>query len=619
MIEPTALQSIAGQWRHGRGERMLDVLNPASEKAVARFQAASAQDIDEALAATQAGFDHWRGLTALERCNMLRCAAGLLRELTAEIAPLLTEEQGKTRIEAEREIEQAAQMIEWNAEEGRRAVGQTIPSRYPGVRFQTLKLPVGPVAALTPWNFPVMLSAIKISAALAAGCSVILKPAEETPRAAAALVRCFHDAGIDGRVLQMLVGEAAQISSALIASPIIRKISFTGSVQVGRLLAQQAGQQLKPITLELGGHAPAIVCADADVARTVATLAQIKLRNAGQICANPSRFLVHRSLYAQFVEAFKAVAENTAMGDGAASGTTMGPLAHARRATAVADLVEDARQRGARVACGGKPGKGPGFFYEPTVLADVPPEARIWREEPFGPLIPVMPFDTLDEAIAMANALPLGLAAFGFTQHIESARRICEEVQAGAVAINAVTLMQPETPFGGVLDSGIGHENGPQSLDAYLVTRSRGRGLRKINQPRQAFSGPGHVPGIVEETVAGPVAGLGVLGPEVERAALVGPLPGAVVARGDTPFADRPGAGRGHQRRPVGSAGAVAHALAGAGGVLVEDIKRHLVGADQHTVEDGGRRGRDGRRVAGRQGGRGKNDQRSDAKHEISP
>ena len=444
MIEPTALQSIAGQWRHGRGERMLDVLNPASEKTVARFQAASAQDIDEALAATQAGFDHWRGLTALERCNMLRCAAGLLRELTAEIAPLLTEEQGKTRIEAEREIEQAAQMIEWNAEEGRRAMGQTIPSRYPGVRFQTLRLPVGPVAALTPWNFPVMLSAIKISAALAAGCSVILKPAEETPRAAAALVRCFHDAGIDGRVLQMLVGEAAQISSALIASPVIRKISFTGSVQVGRLLAQQAGQQLKPITLELGGHAPAIVCADADVARTVATLAQIKLRNAGQICANPSRFLVHRSLYAQFVEAFKAVA----------------------------DLVEDARQRGARVACGGKPGKGPGFFYEPTVLADVPPEARIWREEPFGPLIPVMPFDTLDEAIAMANALPLGLAAFGFTQHIESARRICEEVQAGAVAINAVTLMQPETPFGGVLDSGIGHENGPQSLDAYLVTRS---------------------------------------------------------------------------------------------------------------------------------------------------
>jgi succinate-semialdehyde dehydrogenase/glutarate-semialdehyde dehydrogenase len=471
-IEPSALQCIAGQWRHGQGRRTLDVLNPANAQVVARFQAASAQDVEEALGATEAGFGHWRAMTALERGHRLRRAAALLRERTAEIAPTLTEEQGKTRLEAEREIEQAAQMIEWNAEEGRRTMGQTIPSRHAGVSFQTMKLPVGPVAALTPWNFPVMLSAIKVSAALAAGCSVILKPAEETPRAAAALVRCFHDAGIDGRVLQMLVGEAAQISSALIASPAIRKISFTGSTQVGRLLAQQAGEQLKPITLELGGHAPAIVCADADLARTVAALAQIKLRNAGQICANPSRFLVHRSLCARFVDAFRAVAENTVMGDGAAEGTTMGPLTHGRRAAAVAGLVEDARQRGARVVCGGRAGGGPGFFYEPTVLADVPPDARIWHEEPFGPLVPVMPFDTLDEAIAMANALPLGLAAFGFTQHLESARRLCEEVQAGAIAINTVTLMQPETPFGGVLDSGFGRENGPQSLEAYLVTRS---------------------------------------------------------------------------------------------------------------------------------------------------
>jgi succinate-semialdehyde dehydrogenase/glutarate-semialdehyde dehydrogenase len=346
----------------------------------------------------------------------------------------------------------------------------------PNTRFATLRQPVGPVAAFTPWNFPVMLSAMKVSAALAAGCSVILKPAEETPVCAARLVRCFHEAGVPGAALQMLVGSPAEISSRLIGSPVIRKISFTGSTHVGRLLAEQAATALKPITLELGGHAPVIVCEDADPLAAVQTLAQIKFRNAGQICANPSRFFVHRRHYEAFVQAFAVVARDTVVGAGVNPLTTMGPLANERRLRAVQSLVDDARSLGTRVVSGGaacdSQGQTQGYFYLPTVLADVPEHARVMQEEPFGPLVPVVPFDSLDQALAMSNALPVGLAAFVFTQDLRHARRLSEELQAGAVGVNCITLMQPETPFGGVLDSGFGRENGRQSLDAFLVTRS---------------------------------------------------------------------------------------------------------------------------------------------------
>lgn len=467
---------IAGAWCHGRGGALLNLTNPATAQVFAQYQAAGEADIDEALEATQAGFEAWRQRTALERSDILRLAATLLRQKANDIALALTREEGKPLLEARRELEQAAQMIEWNAEEGRRAAGESLPTRIPNARFATQREPIGPVAAFTPWNFPVMLSAMKVSAALAAGCSVILKPAEETPVSASELVRCFHEAGVPGNVLQMLVGTPSEISQRLIASDIIRKISFTGSTQVGRLLAEQAGKALKPITLELGGHAPVVVCEDADPQVVVATLSQIKLRNSGQICANPSRFYVHRRHYQAFIDAFEAVAKATVVGPGEDPSTTMGPLANERRQKAVQALVDDARKQGARVVCGGQAcdshGNTEGFFYLPTVLADVPAQAKVMLQEPFGPLVPVVPFETLEEALTMANALPIGLAAFAFTNDLRQARRLSEGLRAGAVGINCITLMQPETPFGGVMNSGFGRENGRQSLDAFLVTRS---------------------------------------------------------------------------------------------------------------------------------------------------
>lgn len=470
------LQSIAGSWCGGAGATPISLINPATGAAFAHFRAVSGAQLQQVVAASARGFDAWRQRTALERCGILRAGAMALRAQADEVARLLTREQGKPLGEAAREIESAAQMIEWSAEEGRRLYGQTIPTRHGSARFHTLREPTGPVAALTPWNFPVMLSAIKVSAALAAGCSVVLKPAEETPMAAAALVRCLHGAGVPGEVLQMVVGVPAEISRTLIDAPQIRKISFTGSPQVGRLLATQAGRELKPVTLELGGHAPALVCEDADLDATVAALAQLKLRNAGQICANPSRFFVHRRHYDAFLDAFRQVAEATVVGPGDRADSTMGPLASERRLRAVEALVDDAVERGARLITGGRPGdtagRDQGFFYLPTVLADVPLDARVMHEEPFGPIVPVIPFDDLDEALALANSLPLGLAAFGFTRSLATARRLSEELRAGAVGINAVQLMQPETPFGGVLDSGYGRENGSVGLEAYTSLRT---------------------------------------------------------------------------------------------------------------------------------------------------
>jgi succinate-semialdehyde dehydrogenase/glutarate-semialdehyde dehydrogenase len=469
---PTPMQFIAGRWQAGRGSAQLTITDPATEEVLVRGAVASRADIGDALDASLTGFETWKSRTAVERARVLRKGAALLRQGTDRIAALLTREQGKPLAEANREIEQAADTIDWHADEGRRAYGRVIPSRWPGTRFHTELVPVGPVAALTPWNFPVMLSAIKVGAALAAGCSVILKPADETPLAVSEMVRCLHGAGLPDGVLQLLVGEAPEISSALIASKQIRKVSFTGSTEVGRLLAEQAGRHLKPVTLELGGHAPVIVCEDADVEAAVRTLAAIKFRNAGQICANPSRFFVHRTLAARFADAMGGVAAGQRLGAGSNAQTTMGPLANRRRFDAVQALVDDARTHGAAVVAGGRRHGTRGFFFEPTVLSQVPDEARVMHEEPFGPIVPVTPFDTLDEAIARANALDVGLAAFGFTRSLASAHRLGAELQAGSVGINSISLMQPETPFGGVRGSGFGRENGSEGLAGYLSPRT---------------------------------------------------------------------------------------------------------------------------------------------------
>lgn len=471
-LEMTAAQCIAGEWRAGRSTQRQAVVDPATGRALTHYAAASADDVQEAVQAAAAGFDAWRRRTALERAQALRRGAARLRERADTIARRLTAEQGKTLGEARREVEMAAEAIEWNADEGRRAYGRVIPPRMPGVHLHTECVPVGPVLAITPWNFPVMLSAMKVSAALAAGCAVILKPADETPGAAGELVRCLHEGGVAAEALQLLAGNAPEVCAALIAAEPIRKISFTGSTAVGRLLAELAGRHLKPMTLELGGHAPAIVCADADVEAAARGLSAVKYRNAGQICTNPSRFFVHRSVAGPFTEAMAALARAQVVGPGTADGVTMGPLANARRFDAVQALVEDARARGAHVASGGGRVGDAGFFYAPTVLGDVPDAARVMREEPFGPLVPITPFDSLDEDVARANALPYGLAAFCYTRGLATARQLADALKAGVIGINSLAVMQPESPFGGVADSGYGRENGSEGVAAYLHLRA---------------------------------------------------------------------------------------------------------------------------------------------------
>ncbi|QBQ98868.1 NAD-dependent succinate-semialdehyde dehydrogenase [Paraburkholderia pallida] len=468
---PQPRQHIAGQWRDGTGALACTVVNPANETTLASFQAASDDDIAQAVAASAAAFPAWAARSAFERGQIMRAAAQRLRESAQESAMRLTLEQGKPLAEATREIAQAADVIDWFAEEGRRAYGRVIPARAPNVQQWVVQKPVGPVAALTPWNFPVMLSACKLAAALAAGCTVVLKPAEETPVAVMALVDAFVASGTPPGVVQMLIGDPGHISSSLIASVAVRKVSFTGSINVGRLLGEQAGRHLTRVTLELGGHAPVIVCEDADLESALDTLAGFKFRNAGQICANPSRFYVHQSLYQRFVEGFAARARAVKIGDGLAPDTQMGPLASRRRVEQMAALVDDARGVGARIVCGGECVPRAGFFFQPTVLADVPDMARVMNEEPFGPVVPIASFDSLDDVIERANRLPVGLAAYAFTTSIRNADRLADALEAGAVGINSVAVLQAETPFGGVKDSGFGKENGIEGLQDYLCAK----------------------------------------------------------------------------------------------------------------------------------------------------
>jgi succinate-semialdehyde dehydrogenase/glutarate-semialdehyde dehydrogenase len=394
-----------------------------------------------------------------------------LRARSAALAPILVTENGKTLNEAQGELQATAETLEFFAEEGRRAYGRTIPARQAEARLITLREPIGIAAVFSPWNFPALNLARKIAPALAAGCTVVAKPAEETPATPLALADCLHEAGLPPGALNLVYGDPAAISARLIASPAIAKISFTGSTAVGRILAALAGERLKRMTLELGGHAPVIICGDADPERAAAMVAAAKFRNAGQTCNSASRFYVARSLHDRFVDRLGALARDLIVGPGHDPRTQMGPLANARRLAAVGQMVADAQARGARIVAGGDRLARPGFFHAPTVLADTPDDALILREEPFGPVAPVMAFDDLDDAIARANATPYGLAAYVLTDHAPSARRLSRELRAGVVGINTFTAALPEAPFGGQGDSGWGHEGGAEGIDAYLQTR----------------------------------------------------------------------------------------------------------------------------------------------------
>ena len=463
---------INGQWCDAASGKTLNVVNPATGKTIGKVAHADIADLDRALAAAQQGFEAWRKVPANERATTMRKAAALVRERAADIARLLTQEQGKPFAEARGEVLAAADIIEWFADEGRRVYGRIVPSRNLLAQQLVMKEPLGPVAAFTPWNFPINQVVRKLSAALASGCSVLVKAPEETPASPAALLQAFVDAGVPAGTVGLVFGDPAQISAYLIPHPIIRKVTFTGSTPVGKQLAALAGAHMKRVTMELGGHAPVIVAADADLALAVKAAGGAKFRNAGQVCISPTRFLVHNSLREAFAQALVKHAQSLKLGDGLAEGTTLGPLANPRRMAAMAHVMADAAAKGAKLATGGERVGSEGNFFAPTVLTDVPLNADVFNNEPFGPVAAIRGFDTLDEAIAEANRLPFGLAGYAFTQSIKNAHQLAQRLEVGMLWINQPAAPSPEMPFGGVKDSGYGSEGGPEAMEAYLVTKA---------------------------------------------------------------------------------------------------------------------------------------------------
>jgi succinate-semialdehyde dehydrogenase/glutarate-semialdehyde dehydrogenase len=464
---------INGTWRDAADGRTMPVVNPATGQEIGRLAHAGRQDLDAALAAAEQGFRVWRDMTPAERSKIIRKAAALMRERADAIGHEITQEQGKPLAEAKGEAMASGDILEWFAEEGFRVYGRIVPSRSNlALRQMVLKDPVGPVVAFTPWNFPINQVVRKVAAALAAGCSMLVKAPEETPAGPASLIRAFSDAGLPPGVLGLVFGDPAEISSYLIAHPVIRKITFTGSTTVGKQLAALAGQHMKRVTMELGGHAPVIVAEDADVELAVQSSGAAKFRNAGQVCISPTRFLVHTSVAQQFADALAAHAGNLQVGDGLSAGTQMGPLANPRRVKAMDELTRDAVAAGARLLTGGQRIGDAGNFWQPTVLADVPLQAKVFNEEPFGPMAAIRSFDRLEDAIAEANRLPYGLAGYAFTRSLANADLLARRVEVGMLWINTLALPSAEMPFGGLKDSGYGSEGGPEAIGAYLNVRS---------------------------------------------------------------------------------------------------------------------------------------------------
>ncbi len=468
---PTLSLYIDGQFLSGQGRREQDVFNPATGEVIAKLPHATTEDLNTALAAADRAFQSWKKSSPMARSKVLRRVADLARERAADIGRAMTQDQGKPLAESVGEVMACADHADWHAEECRRIYGRVIPARQDGVRQLVLREPVGVCAAFTPWNFPFNQAIRKISAAVGAGCTMVLKGPEDAPSAVVALAQLFHDAGLPPGVLNVVWGVPAEVSEHLINSPIVRKISFTGSVAVGKQLAAKAALLMKRSTMELGGHAPVIVCDDADIDAAVAMLVPFKFRNAGQVCISPTRFYVQEGAYDRFVAGFVAGTKALKVGDGLAPDTKMGPLAQARRVGAVATFIDDAQTRGATLLAGGAPMPGVGNFFAPTVLADLTEDSRLMTEEPFGPVAGIVRFKTLDEALKRANSLPFGLASYAFTGSSRNAQAISSGLEAGMVSINHIGLALSETPFGGIKDSGIGSEGGLETFDGYLNTK----------------------------------------------------------------------------------------------------------------------------------------------------
>ena len=461
---------IDGEWVDAADTAVRDVIDPATETVVGRLPCATTADLDRALAAAQRAFATWKRTPATQRAKIINDAAALLRQREDTIARTITLELGKPLAESRIEVQRLAGVFEWHAAEALRLYGRLVPS---GTDVQNIVMqePIGVVAAFTPWNGPAASPGRKMSAALAAGCTVVIKPAEETPGTAIAVAQCLQDAGLPAGALNMVFGNPGDISTHLVSSPIVRSIAFTGSVPVGRSLAALAGQHLKPAVLELGGPGPVIVNDDVDVRAVAALCARQKFRNAGQICMSPTRFYVHERVYQEFADAFVETTRALKVGHGLDPTSEIGPLANARRRDGVERMIVDACTAGARLLIGGRRLPGAGFYFEPTVLADIPAGADIWRTEPFGPIALLARFRDLDEAIALANDSDYGLAAFAFTRSAAASARILRDVESGIVSVNHFMGAGDSTPFGGIKDSGYGREGGAECFDGYLVRK----------------------------------------------------------------------------------------------------------------------------------------------------
>lgn len=469
---PTDLKFfINGNWRSGGGRSVHAVINPATGEALAQLPLVNDADLDEALEAADRGFNAWRATDVNARGVILHKIAANIRARADAIATLLTTEQGKPIAEAKGEVLSCAAVFEYFAEEAKRSYGRVLV-RPTGQRALVLKQPIGVVAAFSPWNFPVSLMAKKMAAALAAGCSIIAKPPEETPACTIALMECVIDAGVPGDVAQLVYGVPDMVSRHLIASPIIRKVSFTGSVPVGKHLLKLCADGVKRTTMELGGHAPVLIFDDCDLEKAMDLAAATKFRNAGQICISPTRFYVQEGVYDRFAAGFAERTSRIKVGSGLDIDSGMGPLANDRRTPAIAALVDDARAKGATVMTGGERKGGAGNFYMPTILKDVPLTADVMDNEPFGPVALIRPFKTFDEAIEQANRLPFGLASYAFTENARQANLVSDALETGMVGLNSFLVSHVDAPFGGVKESGFGSEGGPEGLDSYMVTKA---------------------------------------------------------------------------------------------------------------------------------------------------
>lgn len=462
---------ISGAWLTGEGRDTYDVLNPSTGASLGALPLATTADLEAALEATQRGFLAWRDTAPDVRANVLRKTAALVRERVDRIARIATLEQGKVLAEAKGEALAAAALLDFHAGEAVRIYGRVLP-RPSGSRSLVLHQPVGPVAAFCAWNFPILNVVRKIAPALAAGCSIILKPSEETAGSAVEIMRCFADSGLPGDVAQCVFGVPDMVSRQLLASPVTRKLSFTGSVPVGKHLLKLAADTVMRTTMELGGHAPVLIFDDCDLERTLDILVAHKFRNAGQVCIAPTRFHVQEGIYDRFAAGFAERAKHLVVGSGLDPVSKMGPLANARRASAVSHMIADAVQQGGRLLAGGEQPSGTGFFFEPTVLADVPLDAKAMNDEPFGPVALLRPFRTFDDAVEQANRLPYGLAAYCFTENGRLQNMLGDAIEAGLIGINNVRLSWPDSPFGGAKESGFGSEDGPEGIAAHLVTKA---------------------------------------------------------------------------------------------------------------------------------------------------